>query len=35
MQSDSTKSPLDIEPVEVNDISLDDTMSSIRESRER
>lgn len=35
MQSDTTKSPLDIEPVEVNDISLDDIMSAIRESRER
>jgi hypothetical protein len=29
------ESPLDIEPVEVNDISLDDIMSAIRESRER
>lgn len=29
------KSPLDIEPIEVNDISLDDIMSAIRESRER
>lgn len=29
------ESPLDIEPVEVNDIRLDDIMSAIRESRER
>lgn len=35
MDSDKTKSSLDIEPVEVNDINLDDIMSAIRESRER
>jgi len=29
------ESPLDIEPVQVNDISLNDIMSAIRESRER
>jgi PHD/YefM family antitoxin component YafN of YafNO toxin-antitoxin module len=29
------ESPLDIEPIEVNDIRLDDIMSAIRESRER
>jgi hypothetical protein len=28
-------SPLDIEPVDVNDITLDDIVSAIRESRER
>jgi len=35
MQTEPTSSPLDIEPVDINDITLDDIISSIRESRER
>ena len=34
MQTEPTASPLDIEPVDVNDVKLDDIISAIRESKE-
>jgi hypothetical protein len=35
MPTEPSASPLDIEPVDVSDITLDDIVSAIRESRER